>query len=79
MYDEYHLSRCDAMEWLAANYPEFPDYMPDVPQAAKWISEPMFKNWRFVVLSDLRLVFANCVSPCVTKQDMARIRQLIPQ
>ncbi len=69
-YDKYHLSRCDAMEWLAEHYPSFPDEMPSVPLRASWVSESLFKGWAFVELEDGELVFADCLSPCIRKSDM---------
>ncbi len=46
MYDKYHLSRCDAMEWLAEHYPAFPTSMPDVPMRVDWCSENLLKGGR---------------------------------
>lgn len=70
MYDKYHFSRCDAMEWLAENYPTFPDKMPDVPMKAEWCSESLFKGWMFIILLSGELVFADCLSPCIRAEDM---------
>lgn len=70
MYDKYHLSRCDAMEWLAENYPIFPNKMPDVPMKADWCSGSLFNGWMFVILLDGSLVFADCLSPCIRAEDM---------
>lgn len=70
MYDKYTLSRCDAMEWLAENYPIFPDKMPDVPMRADWWSENLFRGWGFIILLDGSLAFADCLSPCIRAPDM---------
>lgn len=70
MYDRYHLSRCDALEFLAANYPLFPETMPNVREVAEGISENIFRGWCFVVLENGKLVFADCLSPCITKADL---------
>lgn len=70
MYDKYHLSRCDAMEWLAENYPEFPNKMPDVPMKADLCGGSLFNGCMFVVLLDGSLVFADCLSPCIRAEDM---------
>lgn len=75
-YDKYHLSRCDAMEWLAEHYPFFPTKMPNVPLRASWVSESLFQGWAFVELEDGELVFADCLSPCIRSADMLDI--LIP-
>ncbi|WIJ47646.1 hypothetical protein OI984_21530 [Enterobacter roggenkampii] len=71
MYDKYHLSRCDAMEWLAEHYPVFPASMPDVPMRIEWCSENLFKGGSFVILLDGSLVFADCLSPPIRAEDMA--------
>lgn len=70
MYDKYHLSRCDAIEWLAENYPDFPVEMPNVPLRTDWCSETLFKGWLFVILLDGTLAFADCLSPCIRAEDM---------
>ena len=69
MYDRYHIERCDAMEWLAENYPDFPESMPDVKQLVDGISESLFRGWKFIVVED-ELLFADCLSPCIRKSDM---------
>ena len=70
MYDKYHLSRCDAMEWLAEHYPVFPDSMPEIPMHTEWCSANLFKGWAFIILLDGTLAFADCLSPCIQKEDM---------
>lgn len=74
MYDKYHLSRCDAMEWLAEHYPAFPASMPDVPMRVEWCSENLFKGWAFIILLDGTLAFADCLSPCIRAEDMEGFR-----
>lgn len=74
MYDQYEINRCNAMEWLKDNYPVFPTTMPDVPQLANGISDNLFEGWGFVVLVSGELVFADCLSPCITASDMANMR-----
>lgn len=73
-YDNYLISRCDAMEWLAENYPVFPETMPSVRQRAEGISETLFRGWGFVVLINGELVFADCLSPCIRAADMAEFK-----
>lgn len=70
MYDKYHLSRCDAMEWLAERYPVFPKAMPNVPMRAEWCSADLFRGWAFIILLDGELVFADCLSPCIRAENM---------
>lgn len=70
MYDKYHLSRCDAMEWLAEHYPVFPKAMPNVPMRAEWYSANLFRGWAFIILLDGELAFADCLSPCIRSADM---------
>lgn len=71
MYDAYSLDRCDAMEWLAKTYRVLPDVIPaEMNQIDGWCSAPLFKDWRFVVLDNGELVFANFLSPCITKADL---------
>lgn len=74
MYDKYHLSRCDAMEWLAEHYPTFPKTMPDVPMRADWCSENLFRGWSFVVLLDGSLAFADCLSSRIREKDMINFK-----
>lgn len=69
-YDRYHLSRCDALEFLANNFDQFPECMPElVREVAPGISENIYKGWCFVVLEDGELVFADCLSPCIRAAD----------
>jgi len=69
-YDRYHLSRCDALEFLARNFDQFPECMPElVKEVAPGISENIYKGWMFVVLEDGELVFADCLSPCIRASD----------
>lgn len=76
-YDRYHLSRCDALEFLAVNYLVFPETMPNVREVAEGVSENIFRGWRFVVLEEGELVFADCLSPCITKADLEAVRDTI--
>lgn len=70
MYDNYHINRCDAMEFLFNNFEFFPDKMPElVREVAEGISEDIFRGWRFIVLEEGELVFADCLSPCIRSSD----------
>ncbi len=69
-YDNYHIKRCDALEFLTNNFKEFPSVMPScVVEVAYGISENIFRGWMFVVLADGELVFADCLSPCIRASD----------
>ncbi len=74
MYDKYHLSRCDAMEWLAEHYPVFPASMPVVPMRVEWCSENLFKGWAFIISLIGTLAFADCLSLCNPSEDMEGFR-----
>jgi len=75
-YDRYHLNRCDALEFLANNFDQFPECMPElVSEIAEGVSEDIFRGWRFVVLHDGELVFADCLSPCIRARDFDNIFQ----
>lgn len=58
------------MEFIKDRYNEFPLEMPDVKQLAEGISESQFEGWKFVVLDDGELVFADCLSECIRKGDI---------
>ncbi len=69
-YDNYHINRCDALEFLLDNFGEFPEQMPSlVREVAAGISENVFRGWCFVRLEDGELVFADCLSPCIRACD----------
>lgn len=70
MYDRYLISRCNAIEFIKDRYNEFPLEMPDVKQIAKGISESQFEGWKFIILDDGELVFADCLSECIRKDDV---------
>jgi len=73
-YDRYHLSRCDALEFLTNNFDEFPSVMPScVVEIADGISESVFRGWRFVVIDTGELVFADCLSPCIRASDFSNL------
>lgn len=73
-YDNYHLNRCDALEFLANNFDQFPETMPElVREVADGISEDIFRGWRFVVIESGELVFADCLSPCIRARDFDNI------
>lgn len=76
MYDNDHINRCDALEFIVNNFDVFPETMPGfVREVAPGISEEIFKGWRFVVLKDGELVFADCLSPCIRAEDTINIFQ----
>lgn len=45
-YDNYHINRCEALEFLSRNFRDFPEHMPNVREVAEGISENIFKGWR---------------------------------
>ena len=69
-YDNYHINRCEALEFLSRNFHDFPEHMPNVREVAEGISENIFKGWRFVVIDSGELVFADCLTPCIRKIDL---------
>lgn len=38
-YDNYHINRCEALEFLSRNFRDFPEHMPNVREVAEGISE----------------------------------------
>lgn len=42
-YDNYHINRCEALEFLSRNFHDFPEHMPNVREVAEGISENIFK------------------------------------
>ncbi|WP_338501579.1 hypothetical protein VRC35_06475 [Erwinia aphidicola] len=60
------IEREDAMEWLLENYDDFPERVLTGP--SKTISNPMFKNWRWVLTLENEIVFGNCYQPGIIKQ-----------
>lgn len=71
-YDKYHIDRCDAMEYLVQNVKKFPT---TIPQS---IGQRLFRDWCFVRLDDGEIVFANCLSPCITANDLKQWREAVP-
>lgn len=67
MYDKYTINRCDSMEWLAKNLVEWPTSMPNGD--ADMISMNMFNGWYFIRSMSGDIVFADCLSPCITESD----------
>ena len=68
MYDKYHIDHCDALEYLFNNWGTFPDSIPE-GGLTRDISIAYFKTWRFVRTLQGEIVFGNCISPGVTRQE----------
>lgn len=60
------IQRQDAIEWLAVNWPRFPDDF----EGKGGISEKVFKNWRWVRLEMGTVVFANCIQECIRQYEV---------
>lgn len=75
-YDEYHLNHCDALEYLVNNWGEFPRVVPE-GGPCETISECYYKNWRFVLTLEGEIVFANCISPGITREEFERYRATV--
>lgn len=63
------IEREDALEYLLLSVDDFP---LDVPGK---ISIRIFKDWHWVVLENDEVVFANCILPCITAEDLKRRRK----
>lgn len=77
LYDKYHIDRCDAMEYLVQNVEKFPTTIPRGSRS-KHIGQRLFRDWCFVRLDDGNIVFANCLSPCITANDLKQWREVVP-
>lgn len=56
-------TRQQAAQWLAINYPKFPD-MPEN------IGPNLFYGWRFIRGIDGVVYFANCIEPGITEAEL---------
>lgn len=72
-YDRYHLSRCDALEFLHAEVGFWPDCVPD-GGPTKEIGEALFRRWRFILSVENELLFADCLSEPIRKSDFEEYR-----
>ena len=64
----YKPTRKQVVQWLTANVPVFPDYIPD--EIAEEIGPDLFYGWRFVRASDDgQIYFANCIEPGIGEEE----------
>lgn len=76
-YDNYHINRCDALEYLVNNWGEFPRVVPE-GGPCNTISQMYYKGWCFVLtLPDEEVVFADCLSPCIRREDFEQYRATV--
>lgn len=67
MYDNYTISRCDAMEWLAKNLVEWPTEIVD--GRTDNIGWRLHEKWSFMRFLGGEIIFAYRLSPCITEAD----------
>lgn len=75
-YDMYHIDRCDALEYLAREWGNFPTTVPS-SRACKDISIAFFRDWRFIRVPDGEIVFGNCISPGITAADLEEFKMRV--
>lgn len=68
----YRVSRARALDWLLRSVPEF--LGPDSLQNG--IGEEIFHGWRFIVATDGRVYFADCIEPGILESEIQSRRNV---
>jgi len=66
---KYSVFREGAMEYLLQNVEQFPKEVPGK------ISISIFQGWRWVESLEGEIIFADCISPCITAKDLQERRE----
>jgi len=67
----------DAIEWLIENYESFPAKV--LAGISRNVSNPMFKNWRWILTLENEVVFGNGYQPGIVKSDFDAYKSAMEQ